>query len=231
MPLTDLLASYRRRADLEESTARQYQNVINLIEAFSPGIPADEFFTPGRFEQFGYWLRTSGDRHGKKRTGSTVNGRLATATTLWRHAYETGETPCPPPNPKGIKWAREDREPPTAWSIDELSAILCHVDAAPRVKGWSSAHWIALLDTLWDCGIRIDSLLACLVTDRKRGMLHLRAEHDKEDSGHWKRLRPETIVELDALGRPQGDPRLFAWPRTVQTLRRHYRRIVEAQTS
>jgi nucleotide-binding universal stress UspA family protein len=45
---------------------------------------------------------------------------------------------------EGVKWAREDREPPTAWSIDELAAILHAVNAAPRVKGWSSAHWIAL---------------------------------------------------------------------------------------
>jgi integrase len=189
-------------------------------------VSVEDFFRPDMFADWCHWLRSTPDNRGNLRRGSTVNGRIGMARTLWRWAADRGLTAnaCP----LKFKRATVSKDPPTAWTLPEMAAILAHVGYAPRIRGWSPQHWTALLSIYWEVGPRINALLACRLDDLNRGHLHLTAEHDKEQSGSKHKLSDETLLALQAIERHPEDRRLLPWPRSIDTLRRHFRVILKA---
>lgn len=228
--LLRLLRSYRQEVPISDSSASNYRMTVRLAirfcEADGCRPTTSKLFAFDRFIRFSHWLRTTPDKLGRMRKGRTVNGHIRNARTLWAWAHDQRLTrfPCP------ARWKAcpEEKEPPTAWSLGEMRAILDHVACAPRIKGWSPAHWQVLIQLLWETGARIDAMLACRCEDLRNGRLCLAAANDKELSGATRRLSGDTLDALARLQRLPEDNRLLPWPRSMETLRRHFKRILKA---
>ena len=131
--------------------------------------------------------------------------------TLWRHAYETGETEVFPARVKKIS-ARI--KPPQAWSPQDLSDL---VRKAENDQAWVSNRvrlrrcdvlpaWIALG---YESGLRLTDMLALRTSDVRNGCVTVQA--NKTGKAAIKRLSQGTVNKVAALAKFSPDGTLFSW--------------------
>lgn len=100
--------------------------------------------------------------------------------------------------------------------------------AASPTEGWGTAEDTALLLTCYDTGARIEALLGAKREDVIDGRLHLDASLDKELTEHNPRLHEQTLTAIAELPPGEPDDPLFAWPHSLDWLRKRLKVILKA---
>lgn len=216
--LDDVLNSYLVESVLDPTTEEQYRVVCRLVERWGECANVAELFRRESLFAFRNWLMTD-------RAPSTVKVKLGILRTLWLHCCDQGWLTVQPPRGRRIN-PPIPRRLPDAWTPAQFDAILKHVSAAPVCGHWTPEHWRDLLETLWHTGARITALLACRLDALNGEWLTLDADDDKTLVEKRKRLPASLCERLRRSARP--DSRLFGFPRSLPTLRRHYRLILLA---
>lgn len=155
----------------------------------------------------------------------TANERRGRINTLWTWMAKRRIVEMFPTNYK----VPEPRRLPTAWTADQLRAIYRAAAEQPgRIAGIpASEWWTALLLTGWDTGERISALLAVEwdALDWSLGRLFIRAEIRKGQAADMDHpLHADTLAALAAID--QGSGPLFPWDRSVNSIWRHYKKIL-----
>jgi integrase len=228
--LKRLLCEYFVGRGLDEGSEKQYRIVCRSVSKYVRGDATTyDIFTERRFAHFLDWLkRTPNPRTKRARSNRTINGKRGFLLALWRFAWRRRWAPQPPIDRFDIPLLPVEKRNPPAWTVEQVSQILAHVDAAPPSSGWSRQHWIALLLTCYDTGARIDALLGARRQDLIDGRLRLDASLDKELIEHNPRLHDQTLAAIAAL--PPGEPedRLFDWQHSLDWLRKRLKAILRA---
>lgn len=219
---------YLAERDLSPGTVDAYRLALRKLRP-----PADTIATTD--DQLTAHLRTLDHL-----APATVNSHAATVAAVLNMAREDQDR-----RPVKYRRRREYLDPPEAWTIAELSAIL---DQAARQAGHIGPHpaavwWPALILTAYDTAARIRALMATeagdLAPDCAR--LTLRAVNQKNRRGKRPQLHPDTAAALRKIRPHDGRRLLFGdWPHDRQrahperfngrwqTLRRHLRAILTA---
>lgn len=213
MTLNQLLAEYCLRHALDAGSVRQYEIALRLVDRWHGGeAHIADIFTEAQFVRFHRWLQND-------RAPTTVNNKRGLLVGLWKLAWKRKWATEPPIDRDDLPYLTTERRNPKAWTIEEVTAILRHVDAAPKSRHWSRDHWKALLLCLYDTGARIEALLACRWGDLVPPRLRLDPQNDKELTEHNPRLHQQTIDAISRLPPGEPDERLFGWHGTTQHLR------------
>ncbi len=209
-------------------TLEQYRIAVNLVRDWRPDIEPEELFTKTSMALFSRWLREVPEkRSGRLRAGATVNGKLFSLWTLWAFAHEEGLVTNPPMNRKRMPLAEYIKECPEAWSVEEMGKILRSVKAAPKCFWWGEKHWLSLLTTYWFTAERFVALMSCTWDDLQGDCLIVRGVNDKAKKYGVHRLAPWLLKQINELPRVPEDNRIWAFPHTMQTMRSHYRQILQ----
>lgn len=202
MLLTTLLHTYV--AGREASTSYQLSLTRTIRKAAEAGITDTSHLTPVQVNK----MLSDLSRSLSRTTRSNIRRELL---TLWRFAFELGETDV---FPARIAVIRPDRKPVEAWSQDTLRAMLaaaeadltrCGGRANPTVRDWLPA-WIAIG---YDTGLRFTDVYEMTADCIRNGCVSLTARKTGKPlvrvlSGHADRLAEE-LIECS----PDGT--LFSW--------------------
>lgn len=199
-------------------TADQYRVAIRRFHAWrGKPVRTSELNAP-LVVDFMRWLTDQG------RSPRTANNYRQAILMLWHAAHARGQTPIPPPH--RFPRLRVARRHPTAWSLDEMRALLKACDRARPIRGWTPRHWKALVLVIYDTSLRISALLQVPRSDvSRRGHLLCRAEFQKQDADTLHRLHPSTMRLLRAL--PQSGM-LFPWPLHKAAIWIHFGKLLRA---
>lgn len=147
------------------------------------------------------------------RAPKTIKAYRASLLNVWRYAWEEGHVECPP---RRIKRVRVPRVPPTAWTRDEIRALLAACD---RLKRRSRRAWArCYIHLVWSTGLRKDDLFAIQVDAiSPMGTSNL-AQHKTAD-GHTVTLSVAALAALRGVGGQLP-------PRSREAISRLFRELV-----
>lgn len=157
---------------------------------------------------------------------STVSGFRKKIRALWYFGYVKRLVDDYPELPE----IREEHDPPTAWTEDELQRLFRSIGEAkgeicgiPAALFWSSLHRVIL-----DSATRIGAMLQVEWSDvhLDRGTILFRGATQKTRRGQIHPLKPETVAELRLMVEPV---RTLVWPLpwSYTMLSYHYKKILE----
>lgn len=131
-------------------------------------------------------------------------------------------------DPQLIRPPRNVRRLPTAWTLEQLSALIRACRAAPTRRGWGPSHWEALTLTIYDTSLRIGCLLRADMAhlDESTGTLYVPGEHHKGRDDTIQPLHADTVRLIVSLER--HDSRMFPWPFTRRQIWKQFGEILTA---
>ena len=136
---------------------------------------------------------------------------------------------------------KEFKPSPTTWSPAELEKLLAAIRADYVYDGKRRFYkkpiagvdarlwWEALIRTMLDCATRIGALLQVRWDDinLERGIIHIRAETQKNKEAQQHPLKPETVALLRAIKSPEREV-VFYWPRDIMLVWRDLKRLLRS---
>lgn len=161
---------------------------------------------------------------------ATVNRYRRTWFAVWRHAFDRDLVKRLP----RVKRLKEIRNPPDAWSVDEMRALTEAALQYRRIDLYGDAvrcnlWWHAVLLTAYYTGLRRGSLLSIRRSDfdRKSGMLFVDGENMKNRHGQMFQLGQEAIAAIEQIWMP---PRMLLFPshHTHGTISKHFGELLVA---
>ena len=158
----------------------------------------------------------------------TANGCMGHILALWRYAWKKRLVE---ELPRDVEKIRTPRRIPEAWSQRELAQILesC-AEAGGAIAGIPAAiWWISFVLASYDSGLRLATMLSLRTEDLdpERGIVYVRAEHQKQKADQVIRLHKETLAALKE-GRCEDRELLFPIPwKGTQPLTRRYKAILK----
>ncbi len=155
---------------------------------------------------------------------ATVNDRRARVLTLLWDAADQGQ--CPPPRkPRKI---RQPRDPPEAWTVEQVSELLWTAQHWPGSVGEvpASLWWDALFAATYWTGTRIGALRQCAKTDYHDGLLRIRGRSQKNRHGQVFPLPAHGAEKIERIISYPGT-KLWPWPFHSRYLWTVARRIIE----
>ena len=155
-------------------------------------------------------------------SATTVNNYRKYLLLLWNFAYKRRLVDH---SARDVPKLREQKRVPNSWTISEMAQLADACRQAPTIKTWTGQHWLGLVLTLYDSGLRVGCLMNAKAThfDCRRETLFIPAENSKGRNDEEKRLHPDTAK---LLSRICGTKKLFDWPFHVCQLQSFYRRDV-----
>jgi integrase len=221
MLLIELLREYYLPAKLGTCAehGQQADYSLRALKRFLSRDPVIEDLTDQTFLRFLHW-------YSQQVRPSTVNAKRRYILSLWRFAAERKLCVSPGKIPR----MPELLDPPEAWTVDELSAIL-------RTAGCLRGLIAGLLTRFWMTSF----LLAMYDTGCRVGQLRKVSPRDISIVGHWITLRAETsktklarVCELseqtvEALTPIWSDERelVWPWPHTREALDKRFRKLLK----
>lgn len=148
------------------------------------------------------------------RSPKTVKAYRSSLLSVWRFAWDCRLVETPPLRVKTVK---VPRQPPTAWTIDEIRLLLaaCHKLCHRQRRRWA----LAFIHVTWSTGLRATDVYRVRLEDLAPDGT-LRMSQHKTGDGIAVTLSP---VAIAALGRVGGQvPR-----RSRESLSRLFRDLVE----
>lgn len=167
------------------------------------------------------------EHRSRERSILTAEKERSQICALWRCAADRRLTDLRPCVPK----TQIPFRVPTAWSIDQLKALLATAKALPGKVGDVPAHvWFtALIQVLWQSAERVGAILSVTKEDYTRPMILVRAECRKGGKRDKLYTFSDSVCDLlDVLKRSGNGPKLFAWPRQYEYLWNRFGKIVKA---
>ncbi len=215
----------QRLADAKEDVANHLRRIVNRFSLFLACDATFDHLEEDIVERFFAWLKQLGSL--ENITIVRERGRLL---ALWRHAWRKKHVA---ELPRDITKLTIPKRVPTAWSLDEMRAIL---KAAGEVEGDvcgipANLFWPALILALYCTGLRIGALMKARTSDLdiESRWLKIPAEIQKQNADQVFRLPAETVDAIIATNL-DGRERLFPWPYDPtgsKVLTRHYRKILQ----
>jgi len=152
------------------------------------------------------------------RAPDTVRSQRGSVLTLWWFAYREGLVEEPPLK---VRRLRPIHRSPTAWTVEEVRALIAAAEVYPTRPLWTAS----LIRAGYDSGARLGDLLAIKCESvSPRLML---TQHKTGRTVHVQ-LRPATLqsIRLHLAGRTEG----LVWPLwgRREALYRHIRRVVRS---
>jgi integrase len=163
----------------------------------------------------------------RERSVFTAEKERSQILALWRCAADRrliDMRPCVPPTPIPLRV-------PTAWSIDQLKALLATAKVMKGKVGDVPAHiwWTALIQVLWQSAERIGAIMSVNKEDYTRPIILVRAECRKGGKRDKLYTFTDPVCDLlDVLKKSGNGPQLFAWPRGYEYLWNRFGKIVKA---
>lgn len=163
----------------------------------------------------------------RERSVYTAEKERTQILALWRCAADrrlTDMRPCVPPTPIPFRV-------PTAWSIEQLKALLATAKVMKGKVGDVPAHvfWTALIQVLWQSAERIGAIMSVMKDDYTRPIIIVRAEYRKGGKRDKLYTFTDPVCDLlDVLKKSSNGPQLFAWPRGYEYLWNRFGKIVKA---
>lgn len=198
MGLYDLLKLYRQfHPQLKDSTASTYLYAVRALERHLGRSPKAEDL------QEAVLLSFLADRLGRG-GGQTVRREAATIFRLWKFAWKRRVTSNDPRDCE-LPRIKIDREPPIAFTPEELRRVLTSCDQeSGYIRGTSvfkAAWWHALVLVLYWSGGRISAVLSLRQgdLDHRTGRLHFAATASKTRKGQIVVVPPEAIQAVEAM--------------------------------
>lgn len=220
MTLDELLKNFLLyKLDFTSSTVEQYTICLRQINCWSGHVVT--------LLELDTDLILSFMRHRKSlgRSPRTVNNTRHMLIALWRHAFRQKLTKHHPPDSIDLPKLKVVKQIPEAWSLQELNRILHACDNSRALPYWDHLHWRSLILCLYDCGIRLDSMLSVKVVDIQNGFLTSRKSKTNQETSH--KLHPDTLAVIDRLPEHESGL-LFPWPFKRRQIWREYRKILKA---
>jgi integrase len=207
--LLECFAEYERVRLLDSSplVGQKYRYAIEMFSAYlgRPASPKD--LTDAKLAAFMQSLRDG------KRTAATVNDRRKAIVALWKFLNRHGVVETWPE----VKPLRQYAPKKTFWTQDELAKLFqACADTPGEIEGIPAGKWwLALHAVLYDTAARRRPIFEAALEqfDPVAGTLMLKAEHQKTGIEEVRKLSPETIELINAMGRPERE-KLFPWPTT-----------------
>ena len=193
--LPNLLGDFSLAHDVTAGYVSQLTNAVALFGKFLGRVPDTDDFNADAINRFLDWLKAQG------RKPETVRGRRRMLVTLWRFA-ESLEL-CPPP-PSQLRTVKVPARVPTAFTVEQMCALLAAADSTERPLWWRS-----LLLASYDTALRLGDLLSIERPDVwPDGSLSI--VQSKTGRTHRVKLRAETLKAIDKhlAGRTTG----LIWP-------------------
>jgi len=163
-------------------------------------------------------------------SAETVKRRRGALLSIWTDAADAGLIEPPP---RRLPTVRTAATVPTAWSLDEMAAIVAACRRVPgRWEGCPAALcWHLGVSVLWDSACRIGSLLAARVADvdLDRSTWHVPAAAIKgRHADRLFRLHAETtsLIRESVTDWPAREM-LFPFPHGRRQVWSHLRRILD----
>lgn len=224
-PTKQTIAEFAEDYDLERNltkeAARQYYYAAKSISDWHGGTLWVGELDAGVFNR---WLR---DLQATSLSPSTIANRRRHLIALWRAAADAGLAPEPP---RRLRPAKVPYVAPTAWTIDEVRAILRVCERLrrtrrgkmPRAELWSIAVRIA-----WESGLRLSDLLR-LQTQDVRGDGVVAVTQSKTGRPVIFRLSQKTVrlIHQSVDARPRT--LVVEWPASRESFRKQFAVIVKA---
>lgn len=160
------------------------------------------------------------------RSARSTNNKRSHLLTLWMGAFDAGIIKRLPVT-RRIRKLRAAVEPPTAWSIDNVGALLSY---AGKVSGNvadvpSRLWWPALFATIYWTGCRVNAMLLTESNCYRRGEgVLVRAQKNK--IAQWYPLPASCCCLIDATD-PQTRELLFPWSGHPKAIFAKARKIIE----
>lgn len=210
--------------DLGDAAAVQIQVAIRVLESSLGRPPTTDDLTDEVLTRWMAWMKAQG------RAPATINGKRCMFLSLWREASRRRH--CCGPDPTTVPPPMKPLQRiPSAWSLDQLSALLKVTQALPgeiaATRIPRRLWWTSLISALYDTGARLSAMLSVRPADfdPQTFRLTLRAESAKTGLEQSLMLSNETaamIARLMAFEQPT------LWPRYVckRTLYEHYDEIL-----
>ena len=203
------------------NTIRLYWNTVKQYEKF--------LGRPATIEEDLNDLQVSRylEHRSRERSPFTSEKERNQLCALWRCAADRrliDMRPCIPVTPIPIRV-------PTAWSIEQLKALLATAKVLPGKVGDVPARvwWTALVQVLWQSAERIGAIMSVDKFDYTRPMILVRAEHRKGGKRDKLFTFTDPVCDLlDVLVKSGNGPKLFAWPRGYEYLWNRFGKIVKA---
>lgn len=206
----------RHRLNLSPRTISQYEIAVRLFERWAGRALTVRDFSDDLLLDFMRHQLAQGLQP------FTVNGYRKILLALWNFAYKAGHVDH---SPRNVPKAKEPKRHPKAWTVGEMTQLAEACRAARTNETWTGQHWLALVLTLYDTGLRVGSLMKAKRNqfDHRKQTLFIPAEHAKGKCDDWKRLHPDTSKLLERIC---GEKMLFDWPFHICQLQGFYRRDV-----
>ncbi len=129
---------------------------------------------------------------------------------------------------KRLRKLPEEKKLPTAWTKDQVEALLRAASQQPgHVCGLpASKFWPTLILLILNTALRIGAAMSIRTADvdLQRGFLVVRASKQKQKAEQFFMLSPRTIEAIQAIWDPDR-PMLLPWQANLLTLKRHFAKI------
>jgi len=221
-PLVDLLTAYRRDKSI---TTGWHQQMEIAVRAFARhlGRPA----TVAELQRAN--VHDYMDAAGRGAAAATVNSKRSALLALWNYAVDEGADIAPP---RRVKRAVEGRDPPNAWTLEQVGRLFAAARMEPGFWGDMPAFacWELGLSLVWDTGCRFAELwlARCVDLDPANGTWRVPAAHRKgRRQGRLYRISAETaaLAAQTMTGRETAD-RLWPFPFRREQVWVHFDRIL-----
>lgn len=205
-----------------ELTAKYADDLAGVVDAFSRHLGHDAKlpdFTEGNVAGFLTVYRLA-------HSASSTNSRRQSLLCLWRAAYDQAMLGTMP-RVKLIRKLPVDLEPPEAWTLEQVVALVETAGTLPgAVAGIpASLWWTSLLLTVYWTACRIGALLRTPTASYDAtGSLVVKVQ--KNHRGQLYTLPATCCEAIDAMG-PDGRQMLWPWPHCRRWLFTRMRQICE----
>ncbi len=154
---------------------------------------------------------------------ATVNRRRGVLLTLWRFAQRSGL--CDEQS-IDVEKLREPKRSPEAWSLEELGRLVSATAGAKSHQGFGPKQWRALVLTMYDTGIRLNTALSLSASAYRRPRLVVPAEFQKSGRDFVTEVSQQTADAIEESDPPRE--RLFPWPLRRRAIWPAFRDVVES---
>jgi len=228
-PLSDILDRYLRlHPAIGAEAVRQYRVRAGLAARFLSesgfGDSCDEIFSLPRFCDYFKWL-------GNGRAAATVNGHADVVWMLWDFAASEDDPLCANPLPPAKKRprAKEPRNDPVAFTMDQLVQLEAFCLRSPRMKRvpwWTPDHWLTFVVAFMYTGERCTALLSCPRSALQGNVLMVPAHLTKDRKELPVTLPVRIADKIRGLPQIDGSELIWPYPFGIDRLRKRYTRDV-----
>lgn len=241
-----LLAHCKFGQDYNKAVSRKWRDRIRGLSQAGLWLWISKRFQEAtgltRLEDISTWhlLRFIAEERKLGLKNKTIHNHVSIVRRIWKFAHTLQLCPNPPPTLDMSSLIPVERTVPTAWSEEQLRAVLRVIDekitslVPPRYafvgKACAKDWWRALVLFLWHTAVRISAALELAPSDVTLNC-NTAIVFIRERKNQVMECREVTSLELvEAIKRIYDIklPRLFFWPASRASLDRQARVIFEA---